>query len=256
MTLVTGERETHLQSKRENENEGEVAFAGSRVKWFSIPTEFSGAQGLIKCLLNCTWEIFAHTSVQSKKCVYVRWGAILFFDIVIDSRNSSPKTFTHPHRIPKLYDLLSSAECKRRYFEGCLSTQWKSTGFKTQKQSNAFLVFHRKFMSYRFGMTWFYDEPFEFSLFFTKTYWMISEDLHYSCLDSFYWALLFHTWQQVWKTATRIFFQTSPFGFHSQKESVPFYIQSNSGTFSGSIQLFMRQYCKSAIIFLKHARVT
>ncbi len=124
------------------------------------------------------------------------------------------------------------------------------------KKSNAFLVFHRKFMSYRFGMTWFYDEPFEFSLFFTKTYWMISEDLHYSCLDSFYWALLFHTWQQVWKTATRIFFQTSPFGFHSQKESVPFYIQSNSGTFSGSIQLFMRQYCKSAIIFLKHARVT
>ncbi len=67
---------------------------------------------------------------------------------------------------------------------------------------------------------------------------------------------LFQTWQQVWKTATWIFFQTSPFGFHSQKESVPFYIQSNSGTFSGLIQLFMRQYCKSAIIFLKHARVT
>ncbi len=188
MTLVTGERETHLQSKRENENEGEVAFSGSRVKWFSIPTEFSGAQGLIKCLLNCTWEIFAHTSVQSNKCVYVRWGAILFFDIVIDSRNSSPKTFTHPHCIPKLYDLLSSAECKRRYFEGCLSTQWKSTGFNTQKQRNAFLVFHRKFKSYRFGTTWFYAEPFEFSLFLTKSYWMISEDLHYICLDSFCWA--------------------------------------------------------------------
>lgn len=219
--MAAGEQETHLQSKRENENEGEVVFAGSRVKWFSIPTEFSGAQGLIKCLLNCTWEIFAHRSVQSNKCVYMCAGAqSCFLTLWLTQETVHPK-----HSLTLIafqscmtYFLLQNA--KGDILRDVCPHNESQQGSKPKNKDKEMLflcsienVRHTGLERHDFMMSlsnsvFFLQKVIEW---FQKTF-IIVVWTHF--------VGLFQTWQQVWKKATRIFFQTSPFGFHSQKESV------------------------------------
>ncbi len=68
--------------------------------------------------------------------------------------------FVHPHDIPNLYNLLSSVEHKRRYFEKCLSLffwsiQWKSMVTKTVSFIKIFtFVFQRRKKVTLFSTIW------------------------------------------------------------------------------------------------------
>lgn len=228
------------------------------MKWFSIPTEFSGAQGLIKCLLNCTGEIFAHRSVQSNKCVYMCAGAqSCFLTLWLTQETVHPK-----HSLTLIafqscmtYFLLQNA--KDDILRDVCPHNESQHGSKPKKQRHQEIIFlcSTEKASHT-GM-----ERHDFMMSLSNSVFSLHKVIEWfqkTCIIVVWthFVGLFQTWQQVWKKATWIFFQTSPFGFHSQKESVSFFIQSNWGTFSGLIKWFMRQYCKSAIIFLKHVRVT
>ncbi len=132
------------------------------------------------CLINIFWTI-----IPGSMLYYSIKNTVCIKGIVCPPRKNL-LWFTHPQVIPNLYDILSFAEHKRKYFDNCCccffwSMQWKSMITKTVWLSTLFKIPSSKRINpYIFGMAWGWVNDYKFSIFGwgKKT----SNDLHASAM--------------------------------------------------------------------------